>query len=108
MPTLPNRLHPGDLLGLICPASAPPDPKTVDASITALEEMGFKVRLGKYARKRWGFLAGQDRERAGDVMQMFTDRRVNGIVCLRGGYGTPRILPMLDYNLIRENPKVFI
>lgn len=108
MPTLPERLHPGDLLGLICPASAPPDPKTVDASVAALEEMGFKVRLGKYARKRWGFLAGHDRERAADVMQMFADRKVKGIVCLRGGYGTPRILPMLDYELIRKNPKVFI
>ncbi|MDB6023614.1 MAG: Peptidase LD-carboxypeptidase [Pedosphaera sp.] len=107
MPALPERLHPGDLLGLICPASAPPDPKAVDASITALEEMGFKVKLGRHARKRWGFLAGQDRERAADIMQMFGDRKVKGIVCLRGGYGTPRLLPLLDYNIIRQNPKVF-
>jgi muramoyltetrapeptide carboxypeptidase len=108
MPNLPQRLHPGDLIGLICPASAPPDPKTVDASVAALEEMRFKVRLGRHARKRWGFLAGQDRERAADVMQMFGDRKVKGIVCLRGGYGTPRILPLLDYNVIRQNSKVFI
>lgn len=108
MPTIPERLHPGDLVGLICPASAPPDPKTVDISIDALEQMGFKVRLGRNARKRWGFLAGQDRERAADLMQMFGDRKVKGVICLRGGYGTPRILNLLDYDVIRRNPKVFV
>ncbi len=108
MPTIPERLHPGDTIALIAPASAPPDPKVVDHSVAALEEMGFKVKLGRNVRKRWGFLAGKDRERAGDIMQMFTDRKVNGIICLRGGYGTPRLLPMLDYQTIRENPKVFI
>ena len=54
------------------------------------------------------FLAGHDRERAGDVMDMFSDRKVKGIVCLRGGYGTPRILNLLDYEVIRRNPKVFV
>jgi len=108
MPTIPERLHPGDTIALIAPASAPPDPKAVDHSVAALEEMGFKVKLGRNVRKRWGFLAGKDRERAGDLMRMFTDRKVRGIICLRGGYGTPRLLPLLDYRAIRENPKVFI
>ncbi len=108
MPTIPERLHPGDTIALIAPASAPPDPKAVDHSVAALEEMGFKVKLGRNVRKRWGFLAGKDRERASDMMQMFTDRKVRGIICLRGGYGTPRLLPLLDYQTIRENPKVFL
>ena len=108
MPTRPERLHPGDTIALIAPASAPPDPKAVDHSVAALEEMGFKVKLGRNLRKRWGFLAGKDKERAGDVMEMFTDRKVRGIICLRGGYGTPRLLPLLDYQAIRENPKVFL
>jgi muramoyltetrapeptide carboxypeptidase len=108
MPTIPERLHPGDTIALIAPASAPPDPEVVDYSVASLEEMGFKVKLGRNVRKRWGFLAGKDGERAGDIMQMFTDRKVRGIICLRGGYGTPRLLPMLDYQAIRENPKVFI
>ncbi len=70
--------------------------------------MGFKVKLGANARKRKGFLAGTDRERAGDVMSAFKDGKVHGIVCLRGGYGTPRVLPLLDYRLIQKNPKIFI
>ncbi len=108
MPILPKRLCPGDTLGLIAPASAPPDPKAVDGSVAALEQMGFKVKLGRHVRKRWGFLAGQDRERAADLMEMFTHPKVNGIVCLRGGYGSGRLLPLLDYPAIRKNPKVFV
>ncbi len=108
MPIIPERLHPGDTIALIAPASAPPDPKMVDESMAALKEMGFKVKLGRNVRKRWGFLAGKDQERAADLMQAFTDRKVHGIICLRGGYGTPRLLPLLDYQAIHNNPKVFI
>jgi muramoyltetrapeptide carboxypeptidase len=107
MPALPQRLQPGDTLGLISPASAPPDPKTVDESAAALEKIGFRVKIGRNARKRWGFLAGTDHERAADLMQMFTNRRVQGIVCVRGGYGAARLLPLLDYEKIRANPKIF-
>jgi len=70
--------------------------------------MGFKVKLGRHARKRFGFLAGQDRERAADLMQMFTDPKVRGIVCIRGGYGSGRLLPLLDYAKIRNHPKVLV
>jgi len=70
--------------------------------------MGFAVKLGRNARKRWGFLAGQDRERAGDIMQMFTDKKVQGVVCIRGDMGRGRLLPLLDYAAIRANPKVFV
>jgi muramoyltetrapeptide carboxypeptidase len=108
MPILPQRLHLGDTLGLISPASAPPDPQVIDDAIAAVEKMGFKVKLGRHARKRWGFLAGKDPERAADVMQMFNDPKVHAIVCIRGGYGSGRLLPLLDYGAIRKNPKVFV
>jgi muramoyltetrapeptide carboxypeptidase len=108
MPIIPKHLEPGAAIGLIAPASAPPEPKAVDHSVAALEKMGFKVKLGRNTRARWGFLAGHDRDRASDVMRMFTDSKIDGIVCVRGGYGTPRILPLLDYAAIRKNPKVFV
>jgi muramoyltetrapeptide carboxypeptidase len=107
-PQRPRRLGPGDTVGVIAPASAPPDPKKVDAAVAVLEGLGFKVRLGPNVRKRLGFLAGSDRERAADLMRMFTDRRVNAILCVRGGYGTARLLPRLDYAAIRANPKIFV
>ena len=108
MPTKPPRLNYGDTLGIIAPASAPPDPKAIDRSVEVLERLGFKPKLAPRVRKRWGFLAGSDRDRAGDLMKMFTDPKVDGIICVRGGYGTARLLPLLDYGAIRKNPKVFI
>jgi len=108
MPIKPPRLCFGDTIGIIAPASAPPDPKAIDQSIAVLERLGFKPRLARNVRKRWGFLAGSDRDRAADLMQMFTDRKVKAVICVRGGYGTARILPLLDYDAIRRNPKILI
>ena len=103
----PERLQLGDTVGLVAPASAPPDPNAVDRAAAALEQLGFRPKLGKHVRDRLGFLAGSDRDRAADLMAMFADRRVKAIHCLRGGYGTPRILDRLDYGMIRRHPKIF-
>src|SRR5271170_1971584 len=88
----PDRLCFGDTVGIVAPASAPPDPKAIDRAAAALEKFGFKPKLGKNIRARHGFLAGGDRVRAADVMQMFTDKKVTAVICLRGGYGAARIL----------------
>jgi muramoyltetrapeptide carboxypeptidase len=108
MPTKPSRLNYGDTIGIIAPASAPPDPKTIDRSVAALDHLGFQAKLAPNVRKRWGYLAGSDRDRASDLMKLFTDRKVKAIVCVRGGYGTSRLLPLLDYRAIRASPKIFI
>ncbi len=104
----PNRLKFGDTIGIVAPASAPPDPQSIDRSIAVLHRLGFKTKLARNVRKRWGFLAGNDRERAADLMQVFADRKVDAIICVRGGYGTARLLPLLDYEVIRRNPKIFL
>jgi muramoyltetrapeptide carboxypeptidase len=103
----PERLNFGDTIGIIAPASAPPDPKAVDRAVTALEGYGFKVRLAANVRARLGFIAGTDRARAEDVMKMFTDKKVTAIHCLRGGYGVTRLLDRLDFKVIARNPKIF-
>ncbi|HEY1858963.1 MAG TPA: LD-carboxypeptidase, partial [Gemmataceae bacterium] len=108
MPTKPARLRLGDTLGIVAPASAPPNPANIDLGLAAVEKLGFKAKPAPNLRKRWGFLAGSDRERAGDLMRMFADPNVHGIVCFRGGYGSGRLLPLLDYELIQANPKVFV
>lgn len=74
----------------------------------ALTKLGFKPKPATYLRKRLGFLAGDDRERAADIMEMFSDPAVQGIICFRGGYGAARLLSLLNYTTIRQNPKVFI
>lgn len=102
----PERLNFGDTIGIIAPASAPPDLKAVDRAGEALERFGFKPKLAKNVRARLGFIAGTDRERAADLMAMFADKKVKAIICLRGGYGSARILDRLDYDVIQRNPKI--
>ena len=104
----PRHLSPGDTLGIIAPASAPPDPAAIDRGVAALAKLGYKVKLAPNVNQRLGFLAGTDQERADDLMDMFTDPEVRGILCVRGGYGTPRLLPLLDYKVIRKHPKIFV
>src|SRR5262249_666791 len=108
MPIKPMRLVPGDTIGIIAPASAPPDPGSIDHCVRAIERLGFKPKLAPNVRKRWGFLAGSDRERPTDLMRMVLDRTVQAIVCVRGGYGTARLLSLLDYAAIRANPKILL
>jgi muramoyltetrapeptide carboxypeptidase len=102
----PDRLCRGDTIGIAAPASAPPDPKAVDRAAAALENFGFKPKPAKHVRARLGFLAGNDRDRAADLMALVADKRVKAIICLRGGYGSSRILDRLDYKIIRRHPKI--
>jgi len=103
---LGKRLRVGDTIGLISPAS----PENIDAikkSILFLNNLGFNVIEGKHLYDRWGYLAGTDKDRASDVMEMFENKAVDMILCIRGGYGSSRLLPYLDYDIIKKNPKIF-
>ncbi|MCE0498330.1 MAG: LD-carboxypeptidase [Methylacidiphilales bacterium] len=104
----PSRLAAGDVVGIAAPASPPDQPEKINEVIRRLTAYGFRIKPGKYLRKRNGYLAGSDEERAGDINELFTDPKVKGIFALRGGYGSCRILPLLDYAAIRANPKPFI
>lgn len=73
-----------------------------------LEVIGLKVVIGKHAYDRWGYFAGRDRDRAADINGFFADDSVAGVVCYTGGWGSPRVLPYLDYDLIARKPKVII
>ena len=103
----PKRLQKGDTLGLITPGSYIPD-KALEKAISNLKTLGFKIRLGKNIRAKRGFNAGTDAERLEDLHAMFADPAIAGIWCARGGYGCSRILPQIDYDLIKKNPKVIL
>lgn len=104
----PKGLKRGDTVGLIAPSSPTTDKKYVEQAKDKLIEMGFKVKVGRSCYERYGYLSGTDELRAKDINLMFEDKEVQGIICLRGGYGTPRILDLIDYEIIRNNPKVFV
>lgn len=103
-----RRLQTGDTIGLISPASNALENEEIRFASETIESLGFKVRQGQYLFERNQYLAGTDRQRADDVNQMFADDDIDGIFCLRGGYGTPRILPYLDYAAIGNKPKVLL
>lgn len=101
------RLKKGDTIGLIAPGSALSAEK-IEQAVKNLETMGWKVKLGKYVKEKNGFLAGTDEQRLADLHEMFADQNVQGIWCARGGYGCTRLLPYIDYSLIKKNPKVLV
>ena len=98
----PEPLKAGDTIGLVTPSS-PMMPGRLEAGISYLEEKGFKVKLGNHIHDTNRFLAGRDEDRAKDIMDFFLDEDVNAIMATGGGYGSQRILPLLDYNVIRAN-----
>lgn len=104
----PKKLQKGDTIGLISPASALNDPENLKKGIEYLEKLGYKVKVGTFANAKKGYLAGEDSQRLEDLHNMFADKNVNAIFCIRGGYGSGRLLDKVDYNLIRKNPKIFV
>jgi muramoyltetrapeptide carboxypeptidase len=103
--TKPPRLRLGDTIGLVSPSGATyasEDRALLDDVVRAL---GFVPKHGVHAMDRYGYLAGQDRDRASDINAMFADPTVKALLCVRGGWGVARMLPFLDYDMIRANPK---
>jgi len=101
----PIRLAKGDTIGITAPAS-PADMKRVKETIPFFEQMGLHVKLGKTLDLKHGYLAGKDAGRLADFHQMIADDSIKAIIFARGGYGTARIADKIDYQLIRQNPKI--
>ncbi len=104
----PPRLLSGDLIGLVSPASAPSSPEMIHKGVRYLERLGYVVKVGKNAARVHGYLAGTDEQRAADFNDMIRDDNVKAIFAVRGGYGTPRILPLLDYKGLKRHPKIIV
>lgn len=102
-----KAVYPGDTLGIVGPSSTLGDHR-LEKGLAVLHQLGYKTKLGASATAHWGYLAGTDELRARDIANMFADDDVDGIICLRGGYGATRLLPLLDYQTIAAHPKVFI
>lgn len=109
LPTIkPPVLRVGDRVGMVAPASNAYEPEEIAIAKETMEQYGFQVVLGKHIAAQYGYLAGRDEERAADLNEMFRRPDIRGIVTFSGGYGCSRLLPLLDYDLIRQNPKVVV
>ncbi len=104
----PQKLQKGDTIGIIAPASNTDDFTRIEKGVRYFESLSYKVKLGKSIKKVHGYLAGKDELRLNDIHEMFSDKNIKAIFCVRGGYGSARLLNKIDYNLIRKNPKIFV
>jgi len=103
----PPRVQPGDRVGLVSPATAAFETEPTRIWIDALESLGLEVILGDNYYARHGYFAGEDKARASDINAFFAEPSVR-MIFARGGWGSPRLLPLLDYDMIRQNPKVLL
>ncbi len=104
-PKLKKNAH----IRIIAPAS-PPNLKSLTVGVERLRKMGFKVSFGDNIRKtkQIGYLSAPDNDRAKELMDAFRDDSVDAIFAARGGYGSMRILPLIDFDIIKEHPKIFV
>jgi len=104
----PKRLKEGDLVGFVNPAGAMFNPDGAEIAREAMAALGLRAVFGDHLFDRYGYLAGRDEDRAADVNRFFADPKVSAVLALRGGWGCNRLLPLLDYDAIRKNPKILM
>lgn len=106
---LPEPITEGATIGIIAPASPQRDPERLVRGVQYLESKGYRVVLGEHVHKQYaGYLAGTDEERVADIHAMFRNPDIKLILCSRGGYGSSRFLHLVDWELLRTNPKPFV
>ena len=100
-------LKPGCRIGVVSP-SYWLKKQYMEKTSKFFQDKGYTMVMGNSNSMKWGPFAGTPQERADDIHHMFSNPKIEAIICARGGYGANRVLPLLDYNLIRDNPKIFI
>ncbi|MEV0896070.1 LD-carboxypeptidase [Actinoplanes sp. NPDC049802] len=103
----PERLRAGDLVALVAPAG-PVQPEQAAVAERVLASWGLRTRVGRHALGRHTYLSGTDDERLTDLNDALRDPLVRGVLCLRGGYGTQRIVDRVDFVAVRADPKLVI
>ena len=106
--TMASALKAGDEVRLVAPAGAIFERVRFDIAAENMQGLGLKPTFGEHVRERHGYLAGTDEERAADIMTAYRDPNVKAIFALTGGWGAARTLDHLDFDVIRQNPKVVI
>ncbi len=104
MPELrkPPRLEAGMTLGVVAPSGPVPERSTARRGVMGLERLGFRVVLGRHALDSRGYIAGEDGDRAEDLLAMLERDDVDGVICLRGGYGAIRTAMAIDLQRLRQ------
>ena len=101
-------LYPGARVALLCASSAVPEER-LEPSLAAVKALGLEpvVYPSCYYVNHHGYFAADDAQRAKDLQDAFSDPTIQGILCIRGGYGAGRLLPLLNWRDIARHPKPF-
>ncbi len=98
----------GDTIGLIAPAGPILDEDTFSAGVRLIREMGFEIKFSRTITRRDGYLAGTDQERSDEFNSLWSDPEIKALIAVRGGYGSIRMLPGIDMERIRQQPKILV
>ena len=102
------RLRRGSRVAVVSPA-ATAKPELVERGVERLRAFGYEPVVMPHALARGPlYYAGTAQERVADLHAAFADASIDGVLCTRGGWGSAELLPLLDHELIRANPKVFV
>jgi muramoyltetrapeptide carboxypeptidase len=105
----PKKLEAGDAVMIVSPSQPISSPRNFKRGVKTLENLGFKVKLSKNVNAIFGmYEAGTSQQRAEDLNNAFGDKEVKGIFMSGGGFLANKVLPLLDYNFIRKNPKLIM
>ena len=104
---IPKKLKTGDTIGFLSCAGSIEDTQKLEIAKEYFAQQGYKVKISQNSYKNYNYLSGTDEERANALNDFFKDKTINAIITTRGGYGSLRILDLIDYEAIKKNPKIF-
>ena len=105
---VPPPLTAGARVAMISPSGPLQGPHELERAVATAESLGWQVQVGQHALRRTGYFAGDDAQRGDDLLAALHDDRIDGIWCLRGGYGAARLLPRLSVELLQRFPKALL
>lgn len=104
---VPKKLKKGDTIGILSVCGDIKDPEKIEIAKKEFELAGYKVKISDTVYSRKNYLCADDDTRAQELNKFFADKEISAIVSARGGYGAIRIINKIDYNIIKNNPKIF-
>lgn len=103
----PKKLNKGDTIGILALSGAVESKTNIFRAKKYFEDKGFNVILSEHIFDNYRYLAGTDEKKVQELHKFFANPNINAILCARGGYGSIRLLDKIDFNLIKNNPKIF-
>jgi len=107
-PRFPPALRAGARISLVSPAGPIAGEEDLERARDNVRSLGWEPVTGIHAAKQHGYLAGEDAHRTEDLNDAIRDERIDGIWCVRGGYGAIRLLDQIDYESLTKRPKAIV